>query len=79
MIMIMFGVTMLVLVIVMHFLFKLRLMLRRFNTKIMVSHVGITWNSLLPYLVTFADRLEDLGFRYVDGEVFVPKEEMSEK
>ena len=45
----------------------------------MVSHVDITWNSFLPYLVTFADRLEDLGFRYVDGEVLVPKEEMSEK
>ena len=45
----------------------------------LVSHVDITWNSFLPYLVTFADRLEDLGFRYVDGEVFVPKEEMSEK
>ena len=39
--MIMFGVTMLVLVIVMHFLFKLRLMLRRFNTKIMVTSPGI--------------------------------------
>lgn len=46
---------------------------------IMVSHVDITWNSFLPYLVTFTDRLEDLGFRYVDGEVLVPKEEMSEK
>lgn len=33
----------------------------------------------LPYLVTFADRLEGVGFRYVDGEVFAPKEEISEK
>ena len=36
--------------------------------------MDITWNSFLPYLVTFADRLEDLGFRYVDGEVFTPME-----
>ena len=46
---------------------------------LMVSHVDITWNSFLSYLVTFADRLEDLGFRYVDSEVFAPGEEMSEK
>ena len=44
-----------------------------------MSHVDTTWNSFLSYLVTLADRLEDLGFRYVDGEVFAPKEEMSEK
>lgn len=39
----------------------------------MVSHVDITWNSFLPYLVTFADRLEDFGFRRTDGEVFAPR------
>lgn len=45
----------------------------------MVSHMDITWNSSLPYLVTYADRLEGVGFRYVDGEVFALKEEISEK
>ena len=39
----------------------------------LVSHVDITWNSFLPYLVTFADRLEDFGFRRTDGEVFAPR------
>ena len=42
----------------------------------MVSHVDITWNSFLPYLVTFAGRLENLEFRYVDGEVFATREEV---
>ena len=49
------------------------------NCTDLVSHMDITWNSFLPYLVTFADRLEGVGFRYVDGEVFAPKEEISEK
>jgi len=42
---------------------------------IMVSHVDITWNSFLPYLINLADKLESLGFRYVDGSVIVNKEE----
>lgn len=41
----------------------------------MVSHVDITWNSFLPYLVSLANKLESLGFRYVDGDVIVNKEE----
>ena len=41
----------------------------------MVSHVDITWNSFLPYLINLADKLESLGFRYVDGSVIVNKEE----
>lgn len=45
----------------------------------LVTHMDITWNSFLPYLVTFTDRLEGVGFRYVDGEVFAPKVEISEK
>lgn len=45
----------------------------------MVSHVDITWNTFLPYLVSFADRLESLGFRYVDNKVIVPREEKYEK
>ena len=39
------------------------------------SHVDITWNSFLPYLINLADKLESLGFRYVDGSVIVNKEE----
>lgn len=45
----------------------------------MVSHVDITWNSFLPYLIKLTDRLEDLGFRYVDNKVIVPKEETDDK
>lgn len=45
----------------------------------MVSHVDITWNSFLPYLVNFADKLEALGFRYVDNNVIVTKEKTDEK
>ena len=41
----------------------------------MVSHVDITWNSFLLYLVSLTDRLESLGFRYVDGSVIVSKDE----
>lgn len=45
----------------------------------MVSHVDITWNSFLPYLIKLTDKLEDLGFRYVDNEVIVLKEEANDK
>lgn len=45
----------------------------------MVSHVDITWNSFLPYLINLADKLEGLGFRYVDNEVTVLKEVTDEK
>ena len=45
----------------------------------LVSHVDITWNSLLPYLIKLTDTLEDLGFRYVDNEVIVLKEDADEK
>ena len=45
----------------------------------LVSHVDITWNSFLPYLVKLTDRLEDLGFRYVDNEVIVLKDETDDK
>ncbi len=44
-----------------------------------MSHVDITWNSLLPYLIKLTDTLEDLGFRYVDNEVIVLKEDADEK
>ncbi len=44
-----------------------------------VTHVDITWNSLLPYLIKLTDTLEDLGFRYVDNEVIVLKEDADEK
>lgn len=44
-----------------------------------VSHVDITWNSFLPYLINLADKLEGLGFRYVDNEVTAPKEVTDEK
>ena len=42
---------------------------------ILVSHVDITWNSFLPYLVSLTDQLESLGFRYIDDDVVVSKEE----
>ena len=45
----------------------------------MVSHVDITWNSFLPYLIKLAGQLEDLGFRYVDNKVIALKEETDEK
>ena len=45
----------------------------------MVSHLAITWNSFLPYLVILTNKLEDLGFRYVDSIVFVLKEETDDK
>ena len=45
----------------------------------LVSHVDITWNSFLPYLIKLTDRLEDLGFRYVDNKVIVLKEETDDK
>lgn len=45
----------------------------------MVNHVDITWNSFLPYLINLADKLEGLGFRYVDNEVIVLKEVTDEK
>jgi hypothetical protein len=45
----------------------------------MVSHVDITWNSFLPYLIKLNDQLEDLGFRYVDNKVIVSKEDIDEK
>ena len=46
---------------------------------IMVTHVDITWNSFLPYLINLTDKLEGLGFRYVDNEVMAPKEVTDEK
>lgn len=45
----------------------------------MVTHVDITWNSFLPYLINLTDKLEGLGFRYVDNEVMAPKEVTDEK
>ena len=45
----------------------------------LVSHVDVTWNSFLPYLIKLTDRLEDLGFRYVDNKVIVLKEETDDK
>ena len=45
----------------------------------MVSHVDITWNSFLPYLTQLTDKLETLGFRYVDDKVIVLQEETDEK
>lgn len=45
----------------------------------MVSHVDITWNSFLPYLISFADKLEALGFQYVDNKVIALKEEKDVK
>ena len=45
----------------------------------MVNHVYITWNSFLPYLVRLTDRLEDLGFRYIDDNVIAPTEGTDEK
>jgi len=44
-----------------------------------VSHVDITWNSFLPYLISLTDKLEDLGFRYVDNKVIVLKEDRDDK
>ena len=44
-----------------------------------VTHVDITWNSFLPYLINLTDKLEGLGFRYVDNEVMAPKEVTDEK
>lgn len=46
---------------------------------IMVTHVDITWNSFLPYLINLTDKLEGLGFRYADNEVMAPKEVTDEK
>ena len=45
----------------------------------LVSHVDITWNSFLPYLTQLTDKLETLGFRYVDDKVIVLQEETDEK
>ncbi len=45
----------------------------------LVSHVDITWNSFLPYLIQLTNKLEALGFRYVDNEVIVLKEEKHDK
>ncbi len=45
----------------------------------MVSHVDTTWNSFLPYLINLTDKLEDLGFRYVDNKVIVLKEDLDDK
>lgn len=45
----------------------------------LVSHVDITWNSFLPYLINLTDKLEDLGFRYVDNKVIVLKEDLDDK
>ena len=44
-----------------------------------MSHVDITWNSFLPYLINLTDKLEDLGFRYVDNKVIVLKEDLDDK
>lgn len=41
----------------------------------LVSHVDITWNSFPPYLINLDDKLEGLGFRYIDNDVVVNKEE----
>ncbi len=45
----------------------------------LVSHVDITWNSFLPYLIQLTDKLEALGFRYVDNKVIVLQEKADEK
>ena len=45
----------------------------------MVSHIDITWNTFLPYLIELTDRLETIGFRYVDNEVIVLEEETNGK
>ena len=44
----------------------------------MVSHVDSIWNTFLPYIVTFTDRLEELGFRYDEEQVIVAKEKTDE-
>ena len=46
---------------------------------LVVSHVDITWNSFLPYLIQLTDKLEALGFRYVDNKVIVLQEKADEK
>lgn len=46
---------------------------------LLVSHVDITWNSFLPYLIQLTDKLEALGFRYVDNKVIVLQEKADEK
>ena len=46
---------------------------------ILVSHVDITWNSFLPYLIQLTNKLEALGFRYVDNKVIILQEKADEK
>jgi hypothetical protein len=46
---------------------------------LMVSHVDITWNSFLPYLIQLTNKLEALGFRYVDNKVIILQEKADEK
>lgn len=45
---------------------------------ILVSHVDSTWNTFLPYLSTFSEKLETLGFRYDGEQVTIVKEEFAE-
>lgn len=45
----------------------------------LVSHVDITWNSFLPYLIQLTNKLEALGFRYVDNKVIILQEKADEK
>lgn len=45
----------------------------------LVSHIDITWNTFLPYLIELTNRLETIGFRYVDNEVIILEEETNVK
>ena len=49
------------------------------NCADLVSHVDITWNSFLPYLIQLTNKLEALGFRYVDNKVIILQEKADEK
>jgi hypothetical protein len=44
----------------------------------LVSHVDSTWNTFLPYLSTFSEKLETLGFRYDGEQVTIVKEEFAQ-
>ncbi len=44
----------------------------------LVNHVDSTWNTFLPYLSTFSEKLETLGFRYDSEQVTIVKEEFAQ-
>jgi hypothetical protein len=58
--------------------FGMKIGTKRLRANTLASHVDSTWNTFLPYLSTFSEKLETLGFRYDGEQVTIVKEEFAQ-